>query len=114
MLRLRGISFVGENRPREAAQAASKLVDLDNAKAGELYDAACVLCLSVKALEAAANNSADKGTEELKEQWIQKALASLKLSVERGWNDFGHMQRDDDLDILRERKEYKNLLPEEN
>jgi len=38
-------------------------------------------------------------------------LAALKLSIDKGWNDFAHMQQDSDLAPLHDLPEYKALIP---
>ncbi len=39
-----------------------------------------------------------------------EALESLNRSLDHGYSDFRHMQRDPDLETLRDRKEYKAIL----
>ena len=46
-----------------------------------------------------------------RQTWINEALASLKLSIGKGFTDFAHMQQDSDLTILRDLPEFRALLP---
>jgi hypothetical protein len=40
----------------------------------------------------------------------EQALASLKQAVTAGWSDYGHMERDSDLDAIRGDSRYSDIL----
>ena len=43
-------------------------------------------------------------------EMIEEALSTLKLALELGYDDFGHIETDTDLDALRELPEFKMLF----
>ncbi|MBX3458329.1 MAG: PDZ domain-containing protein [Planctomycetes bacterium] len=64
-----------------------------------LYNAACAYSLHGTEL---------KGGEA--EAMFAKAVATLRRSVEAGWADIDHAEKDPDLDPLRQRKDYQEWL----
>ena len=83
---------------------------MENSNDAHLYDAACVFALAAASI--VADNVEQKLTEEQakqKQQWIAEAIASLKQSIEAGWDDFDHMRADNDLMILRDLPEFEQL-----
>ena len=110
LLEARGIAFALRKEFAPAVQAATKLRELENSTPGQLYNAACLFAMS------AASVVPDKGQLGLpkeqakqRQQWIDEAMATLKQSINAGYDDFDHMRNDKDLMILRELAEFKLL-----
>ena len=71
------------------------------------YNAACVFALAAASIKP---DDGDKLTAEQSKQrqtWIDESMATLKQSIEAGWDDFDHMRADTDLTILRKLPEFK-------
>ncbi len=66
-----------------------KILKTNPKDVNSLYNLACIYSLTKK---------------------FKQAEKYLKMSILAGWIDFGHMERDPDLDPLRKRKFYKNIL----
>ena len=66
----------------------------------EWYNFACVYAV-------ASGKIADK-----KKEYADRALALLHQAVKAGFNDAAHMKKDHDLDVLRDRNDFKKLIAE--
>jgi hypothetical protein len=76
--------------------------------AGSLYNAAC--CRAVTAsMQAKAK---DPDAARLAKEDADKAMAWLTKAVAAGYKDAAHMRKVADLDVLRERADFKKLLAE--
>ena len=75
----------------EKAKSIEYAILANSASAGNYYDAACLFA-----------RMGDKAS----------SLNFLRNSLEKGFTRFAHIKNDDDLDILREMKEYKDLMNE--
>jgi tetratricopeptide (TPR) repeat protein len=91
--------------------AAAEYEALKRTDAGELYDSAChrAICAAViredpKTPHADAPRLA-KEQADLAMGWLHRAVAA-------GYKDAAHMKKDEDLDALREREDFKKLLAE--
>lgn len=111
LLDTRGILLSKRSRFSDAAQAATKLRELEQADKGQLYNAACVFSLCAESIKASDATELTAEQTAQRNSWIHEALATLKLAVEKGWKDFTHMQQDRDLAPLRELPEFKALIP---
>ena len=111
VLDLRGTQFTKRSHFTEAAQAATKLRELENADNGHLYNAACVFSLCAASIRAAEGSELTAEQTTQRQTWINEAIAALKQSIAKGWTDFAHMQQDPDLTILRDLPEFKALIP---
>jgi hypothetical protein len=68
--------------------------------AGQWYDFACIYAV-------AAGKVAGK-----KQDYSDRAMELLRKAVKAGYNDAAHIKQDTDLDPLRDRDDFKNLLAE--
>jgi tetratricopeptide (TPR) repeat protein len=68
-----------------------------------LYDAACVFAL-------AANCRQEPGRVLSDEDCARRAMALLQQAVAKGYRDVEHMKKDEDLEALRKREDFKKLL----
>ena len=73
----------------QARRTICRMLDLDPELAGAWYNLACAHCRLGN---------------------LHDALASLRMAVELGFTDFGHMERDEDLAALREHRLYRDIV----
>lgn len=86
-----------------AMSEADTLAQAENADGYLLYGAACVYALSA----AAVGNDSEQT-----ERYAARAVELLGRAVAKGWKDAVHMKKDNDLDSLRQRKDFRKLLNE--
>jgi tetratricopeptide (TPR) repeat protein len=79
--------YSGEND--KAIAAMERIIARDTTDEGSYYDAACLYALM---------------------QDKENAIRYLKKSLELGYNQFVHIERDYDLDFIRETEEFKELI----
>lgn len=79
--------YSGEND--KAIAAMERIIARDTTNEGSYYDAACLYALM---------------------QDKENAIRYLKKSLELGYNQFVHIERDYDLDFIRETEEFKELI----
>jgi hypothetical protein len=96
-----------EQKLAAAAELAAKMKERAGDKAEQLYDAACGYALCAGAAKQAKSPAAGApGSEKLTEE----ALALLKQAVAKGFKNAAHMKQDKDLDALRARVDFQELL----
>jgi hypothetical protein len=80
---------------------------LKRTDAGSLYGAACM-----RAVTAGVIRARDKSERAAKDAAAEadRAMAWLKQAVAAGYRDAEHMKKDRDLDVLRDREDFKKLL----
>jgi hypothetical protein len=88
---------------REAVAEVNTLAEAKDVNAPTLYDPACVYSLS----SAAVKNDA-----KLVDRYATRAVELLRQAVAKGFKDAEHLKKDTDLDPLRSRDDYKQLLQE--
>jgi eukaryotic-like serine/threonine-protein kinase len=94
-----------------AIQAAEKRLNLGLDPPRDAYNAACGLSLCIPIVET--NEPATKEERDKQAQFFgDEAMKMLSEAVAKGWNDTSHMKQDTDLDPLREREDFKELLAE--
>jgi tetratricopeptide (TPR) repeat protein len=81
-----------------AVADAAELTRSGNWPVGQWYDFACIYAL-------ASGKLADK-----KQEYADRAMELLHQAVKSGFNDATHMAKDTDLDVLRQRDDFKKLL----
>jgi hypothetical protein len=91
------------------AQAADKLRALEPKHKNNLYNAAC---LYARCAEALTKGKPEPSADELAERkkYLDLSLAALKESLAAGYDNFDHLQKDADLDPLRELPEFQALI----
>jgi tetratricopeptide (TPR) repeat protein len=94
-----------------AERAAAQLRDRGWDPPVNAYDAACALALCIPIVQ-----NDDKLSKQDRASAVQfygdAAMKMLKDAVAKGWKDAAHMQKDTDLDPLRERDDFKKLIAE--
>ena len=103
--------FVTLARFPEAAQAAAKLRDSDNATKDQLYSAACVFSLCAASVIPPDGKELTEEQSQQRQAWISDALATLRKSIAAGRSDFTVMQQDPELSVLHDLPEFKSLFP---
>jgi serine/threonine protein kinase/tetratricopeptide (TPR) repeat protein len=88
-----------------------KLAGADN-----IYDNACYRAVTSAAFRAAANDArtadAKMAAAKQADADADRAMTLLKQAVTAGFNDVAHMKQDKDLDALRDRADYQELIAE--
>jgi eukaryotic-like serine/threonine-protein kinase len=105
---LRGKHLQKAGDPAGCRATAEMWEKLNRTDAESLYEAACLRAMTAgvqskaKAADAAqlAHNDADRAM-----QWLHQA-------VKAGYKDLAHLKKDTDLDALREREDFKQLIAE--
>jgi superkiller protein 3 len=83
-----GITYVNTKEYEKSIRCFEKVIALDPTESAAYYNIACCLSLMGK---------------------VDEALAWLQISVEKGFKDFKHMDKDGDLDNLRETARYREI-----
>ena len=87
-------------RVAEAVSEVAELTKLPGWDAGNCYSFACVYAV-------ASGKMADK-----KDEYAKRAVELLQRAVKAGYKDAAHMKQDTDLDPLREREDFQQLMAE--
>jgi serine/threonine-protein kinase len=82
-----------------AIRTARELAALSSGDPDVLYDAACALAMGLPPAPAGDRAALDA-----------EAMQRLREAVAAGWSDAGHTGRDPDLDLLRNRDDFRRLL----
>jgi eukaryotic-like serine/threonine-protein kinase len=99
--RLQALALHG--RHAEASNAADALAARWPKDAGAVYQCACVHALAAGAVKADAA---------LADRYAVRAVAMLRQATNAGYNDSQTLLKDQDLEALRDRDDFKNLLKE--
>jgi hypothetical protein len=106
-------SYSAVGRHAEALKLCSHCAkiweQLNRTDAVSLYNAACWRAVTAAMLRAA--DPSLTGAEQSDAE-AERAMAWLKKAIAAGWKDAAHMEKDLDLDALRDREDFKKLLAE--
>jgi tetratricopeptide (TPR) repeat protein len=94
----RASSRVRMGRVASAVVEVAELTKADTWDAGAWYDFACIYAV-------AASKDAGK-----KKEYADRAMELLQRAVKAGYKDAAHMAKDMDLDVLRQREDFKKLM----
>jgi tetratricopeptide (TPR) repeat protein len=94
-----------------AAATAEELARFGYDPIGDCYNAACYLANCVALAEKDGKLSPAQRTE-LAGRYAERAVALLRRSMQAGWKDAAHLKKDPDLDPLRQRQDFQDLLVE--
>lgn len=86
-----------------ATAEAELLAEPANALKEVVYDAACIYSLSSAGVSSNA---------QLAERYAARAVELLRRASQKGFRDVKHIEKDSDLDSLRQREDFKKLLAE--
>ncbi len=105
------VSQAAVGRHAEAAllarQAAALWENRNDADKDSLYNAACCRAFAATAVRAADPSA--EGTKQASDD-ADRAMALLQKAVAAGWCNVAHMEADRDLDAIRDRADFKELL----
>lgn len=76
---------------------------------GETYNAACFMAGACRAAHD-SKQLAEAERKQLSELYGARAVKLLDMAIHEGWRDRSHMDWDTDLDPLRKRKDYLDLI----
>ncbi len=93
----------------ETARAADALMSDFPADANETYNAACFLADAARCA-ASAKELADEERTKLVDGYCIRSLELLQRAVQEGFRDRDHLAKDTDLDVLRERPDFKEFV----
>jgi serine/threonine-protein kinase len=94
-----------------AAQTAAELLRVACDPAADAYKAACVFSRCAPLAER-DTKLAEARRQELARSYGEQALAALRQALANGYKDSAHLQKDKDLDPLRQRDDFQKLLRE--
>jgi serine/threonine-protein kinase len=101
--RLRADRANSQLRAGQVARAVAEVAELTKAgkwSAGQWYDFACILAVAA---------GKDPGR---KSEHADRVMELLHKAVKAGYTDADHMEKDRDLEVLRQREDFKKLLAE--
>ena len=101
LIRLRG--------HREAARVAGELTRIQPEDSNDAYDAACYVSLCVPLAEKDAELP-ESQRQVVAERYADRAVDLLREAIRKGYTNAGHMKKDQHLDPLRRRADFKKLL----
>jgi serine/threonine-protein kinase len=100
-------AFRGLKRHVEAAGLALDRKKLWPTNPTELYNVACELALCASLIR---HDSADAEEQATRKQYADQAMLAIHDAVSNGFADVEHMKKDTDLDSLRTRSDFQELL----
>jgi serine/threonine protein kinase len=107
LLDLRVRFLLKEQQPSAAVASAAKMREFAADEPLQLYKAACLYALCAASAREAKNAAAGP------EQLCDEAMELLKRAVAKGFKNTAQMKQDRDLDALREREDFKQLVAEQ-
>jgi serine/threonine protein kinase len=109
LLDLRVRHLLKEQKLEPAVESAAKMKELAGDKPDQLYKAACAYALCAAAAKDAKKPIANTPDPE---ELVKEGMALLKQAIAKGHKDAEHMRKNKDLDALRDRVDFKELLTE--
>jgi tetratricopeptide (TPR) repeat protein len=109
LLNLRVRYLLHEQKLTAAVETAAKAKERAGDKADLLYNAACLYALCAGAAKS-ASPPAPLPEGARGDKLADEAMQLLRQAVAEGYKDIEHLKKDDDLNALREREDYKKLL----
>jgi serine/threonine-protein kinase len=107
---IRATALARQGRPAEAAMTADKLRDLDPKNPENLYQAARCYTLCLVAALHQKPERASIAEKELPERYATAAMQSLRKAIQHGYKDVAQVKLNKDLDPLRSRDDFKEIL----
>jgi tetratricopeptide (TPR) repeat protein len=98
-------------RPANAAEIALEWQALAPKQPTHLYNAACALALCAGMVGKAGENLSPAQQAE-RRRYTDLAMVALQQATANGYKNVPHMEKDTDLDPLRERDDFKRLIAE--
>ena len=104
-------SCAGQGDRPAALDAAGKIRDLGWDPAADAYGAAWTLAWCVPVVEKDDKLDEPKRRAEV-QFYADQAMAMLRDAVAKGYKDVDHLKNNKDLDVFREREDFKKLVAE--
>jgi serine/threonine-protein kinase len=101
--------LAGHRDPTAAVRTAVELRDLGWEPAADAYCAACALAACVAIVEKDGQLAPELRRQQA-QTYADQGLAMLRHAVASGYKDVDHIRKDKDLDPLRSRADFKELL----
>jgi serine/threonine protein kinase len=114
LLELRCMVLYQKGNYVDSVRVANTLVKQEIASGSHLYNAACIFALCSAAGAEPNRLAFPDSIKQNREKLRSLAISTLKLAVERGFNELEHMRKDTDLDSLRDSTEFQALIDEAN
>ncbi|MBI3465447.1 MAG: tetratricopeptide repeat protein [Planctomycetes bacterium] len=92
-----------------AAKTAVQMAAVRSENADDAYNAACILARCVP-LGRADDTLPESQRASLAAHYADDAVKLLQQSVAAGWTDFDHMEKDSDLQAVRDHPGYRELI----
>src|SRR5262249_45322449 len=96
----RAVNLAQLGQDQQATTEVEAVLQAGPPTADRLYDAACVFALS----------AGKAGDPAVQERYAARAVALLRDAVAKGYNKVAHLKKDSDLDALRQRADFQQLL----
>jgi len=109
VLEKRAQVFLKRKEHEEVVRTSEKLRPLAADAPNAIYNIACFYSLCSN-LVSEDPLPLTQQQQKLREQYQLKAVESLKQAISAGFEDFKLMQKDSDLDALRQRDDFKKLI----
>jgi serine/threonine-protein kinase len=112
LVRLRALQACSLSRQGEhgrAVVAAEAAAAGTLPRAGVLYNAACAYALC-SAVAGRDGKVAEGDRRQLEQRYASRAVELLRQAIAQGYKDRAHLKKDTDLDPLRGREDFKELL----
>jgi hypothetical protein len=109
MINLRLRHFAKTRDAAGCRQTAERWEQLNRADAASLYTAACIRAVTTAVLRGVDPSPA--GAKQADAD-ADRAMAWLQQAVAAGYKDAAHLKKDENLDALRDREDFKMLLAE--
>ena len=101
-----------KNGQHAESVAEAEQVALDGSAEGtSVYNAACVYSVAAVAV-LNDHRLAEPERNTLREKYLVRALELLRLAVQKGFNDLEQVNKDEDLEPLRNRDDFQRFLEE--
>jgi tetratricopeptide (TPR) repeat protein len=110
-LAFKGVALTKVGEHIAAAQLVPKLLEVFPNEANTSYNAACILAQCASEAAKDTRLSPEK-QQEMARQYAERAMKLLRQAVQEGYHDVQSLQEDPDLNALRGREEFKQLLKE--
>jgi hypothetical protein len=107
--RSRAQAQLGLGEHAAAAAAAEEMLPFEADPPKDAYTAACVLAQCVSLADKDAKLS-EPERKELARHYADRAVALLRQAVAKGYKDVAKVEKEQDLDALRSRDDFKKLL----
>ncbi|MFO0976822.1 MAG: tetratricopeptide repeat protein [Planctomycetaceae bacterium] len=105
----RGIVMLQQGRTDDAIQAAQALRELPTADERQLYSAACLLSRASSSLQTADSPTLTPDQQARQQQLLRDALTALQASLQKGWKDIDHLNKNPDLAPVRALPEFQAM-----